>query len=162
MVAPSLNHSSCRFSAGVGFGPSQLRRGKSITTSHRAGFQAGIEPALALLGGPVRKGIRNDIALRLALERVVADRGRGTQGRLQVPGLYECWLVLAPEIFVLVVRPNAGEAIRLQLTCTWMWFALALLPALRCWDTIATLGTICVEIAALFPLALSRDRASSP
>src|SRR4029453_12838509 len=94
---------------------SQLRRGKGVAAPDLARLQAGIEPALALLGAPVREGVGNDVALRLALERIVTDRGRGAQGNLHVAGFDEQRLALAAQILVLVVRPDAGEAISLQL-----------------------------------------------
>jgi hypothetical protein len=56
---------------------SQLRRGEGVAAADLARLQAGVEPALALLGTPVREGVGNDVALRLTLERLVADRSRG-------------------------------------------------------------------------------------
>src|SRR5262245_41326747 len=87
---------------------SQLRRGKGVAAPDLARLQAGIEPALALLGAPVREGIGNDVALRPALERVVADCCRGAQCRLHVARFDERRLALAAEILVLVVRPDTG------------------------------------------------------
>ena len=46
--------------------------------------QAGRKPALALLGAAVREGVGHHVAGRLALQRVVADRGRGLQGGVHV------------------------------------------------------------------------------
>ena len=96
---------------------SQLGCGKGVAAPHLARMEAGIEPALAVLGAAVRKGIGNDIAvaLRLALERIVANRGGGAQRRLDVARLDKRWLALAEPILVLLRRPEAGEAIGLQL-----------------------------------------------
>src|SRR5262245_40475153 len=94
---------------------SQLRRGESIAAPHLARLEAGHEPTLALLGAAVREGIRNDIALCLALQGIVADRCRGAQRRLNVSRLDERRLALTAQILILVARPDAGEAIGLQL-----------------------------------------------
>ena len=41
-----------------------------------AGFETALEPADTLFGRPVRKGVRDDMALGPLLDRIVADRGR--------------------------------------------------------------------------------------
>src|SRR5262245_17196885 len=63
---------------------SKLRGGKGVAACDRAGAEAGIEPALALLGGAVREGVRNRVAARPPLQRVIADRRRGAQRGLDV------------------------------------------------------------------------------
>src|SRR5262245_54690469 len=74
---------------------SKLRCGKGVAACNRARAEAGVEPTLALLGGSVREGIRNRIAARASLQRVVSDRGRGAQGRFHVAWFDERRLALA-------------------------------------------------------------------
>ena len=68
--------------------------------------------------------IRHDVALRLLLQRVVADRGRGLQRRLDVAGLDEAafccsaWLAQTP------AKQSACSS-----TCTCRWLASRLAPA---------------------------------
>src|SRR5262249_30420780 len=94
---------------------SQLRRRKGVAARNRAGLEAGVEPALALLGAAVGEAVGYDVALRSPLQRVVADRGGRAQGRLDVSGLDERRLAFVPEHRVLAVRPHPGEAVGLQL-----------------------------------------------
>ena len=67
------------------------------------------EPALALLGAAVGEAVRHHGALRSPLQRIVADRGRRLQRRVDVARIEELVLRLG------VVRPDAGEAVGLQL-----------------------------------------------
>ena len=53
--------------------------------------------------------VRHDIALHLLLQAVVTNGRRGLQRLIDIPGLKEIVLLLS------TVRPNASEAIRLQL-----------------------------------------------
>ena len=77
---------------------------------HRALLIAGHEPLLALRGGAVGEAIRHHPPGRLPLQRVVADRGRRRQRRIDVAGFEE-----ARPLLGLAVDPDAGQAIRLQL-----------------------------------------------
>ena len=52
--------------------------------------------------------VGHDVALASPLQTVIADRGRGLHGRLDVAGLDQSPLLLR------VVRPHAGEAVGLQ------------------------------------------------
>jgi hypothetical protein len=76
----------------------------------RALLIAGHEPALALLGRAMREGIRHHAACSLPLQRVVADRRRGGQRRIDVAGFEE-----ARTLLLLAIDPDAGQAISLQL-----------------------------------------------
>src|SRR4051812_43116518 len=110
-----------RFKAGVNLGsggspsprplapPLQLLGVERVAACKLARFQAGDEPARALRRGSVREGVGHDVALASPLQTVIADRGRGLHGRLDVAGLDQ------PPLFLGVVRPYAGEAIGLQL-----------------------------------------------
>src|ERR1700751_371113 len=54
------------------------------------------------------KGVRNDVTLRLSLQSIITDRGRGLHGCLNVT-----WLDKLP--FLLgAICPDAGQAVRLQ------------------------------------------------
>src|SRR5258705_7290443 len=93
----------------------QLRGVERVAAPDRAGLEPGHEPALALLGAAVGEAVGDAVALRPFLERIVADRGRGAHSGFDVAGLEEGRLALAPQVLILVARPDAGEAIRLQL-----------------------------------------------
>src|SRR5262249_2492617 len=56
---------------------SKLRGGEGVAACDRARAEAGIEPALALLGAPMGKGIGTHVAPRPPRQRIVTDRGRG-------------------------------------------------------------------------------------
>src|SRR5580692_8385881 len=88
---------------------SERIRRQRVAAIDLAAIEAGLEPALALLGGAVGEGVGHDIALHLLLQPVVADRGRGLQGLIDVAGVEEMVLLLG------TVRPYAGETIGLQL-----------------------------------------------
>src|SRR6266852_7144272 len=94
---------------------SQLCGGEGIAALHRAGPKAGIEPALALLRAAVGEAVRHDITLRSPLQRVVANRSRRAQRRLDVARLDHRQLALALEMLILAFRPYAGETVGLQL-----------------------------------------------
>ena len=75
-----------------------------------ARLDAALEPVDALRAGAVREGLGHDRALRLALQRVVADLRGGVERRLDVARLE------APALLLLRTgRPDAGEAVGLQL-----------------------------------------------
>src|SRR5258708_4645869 len=65
----------------------EIRRPERVAGRHRALAVAVGEPALALLRRPVGEAVRHDAAGGLALQGVVADRGRGLQRGLDVAGL---------------------------------------------------------------------------
>src|SRR6476659_8036110 len=73
---------------------SKLRGGEGVAACDRTGAEAGIEPALALLGASMRERVRNHVAARASLQRVIADRGGGTQRGLDVARFDECGLPL--------------------------------------------------------------------
>src|SRR5690606_23432207 len=74
-----------------------------------AALEAAPEPGDALLRAAVRERLGRHRALGLALDAVVADRGRRAEALLHVALLEQ--LARA----VRVVRPHAGQAVRLQL-----------------------------------------------
>src|SRR4051812_10269218 len=82
---------------------------KRVAGLQRAFPEAGHEPALPLLGRAVGEALRHHGALRLPLQRVVADRRGGLQCRIDVARIEEALLRLG------MIRPNAGEAVRLKL-----------------------------------------------
>src|SRR6202167_4603012 len=70
---------------------------------------AGHEPSLALFRRTMSEGIRHHAPRRLALQGVVADRGRGRERALDIARLDE-----ARTLLLLAIGPDAGETIRLQ------------------------------------------------
>src|SRR5262245_291685 len=82
---------------------------EGVAARHRTALEPGIEPAHALLGGTVGERVGNDVALRLPLQPVVADRRGGLERGFDVAGLDELPALLR------AVGPDAGETIRLQL-----------------------------------------------
>src|SRR5438309_5551043 len=72
-------------------------------------FEARPEPVDALLRRTVREGVGDDRAARLPLQPIVADRGGGAECFLDVARLEP----VVPRLGT--IRPDAGEAIRLQL-----------------------------------------------
>ena len=76
-----------------------------------AGLPAGREPLLALGGRAVRPRLRIHAALRLLLDPVVADGRGGAQRILHVGGRH----LRQVAGLLRVVRPDAGEAVGLQL-----------------------------------------------
>src|SRR5262245_43513721 len=88
---------------------SEVSRAERVAVADVAAFEAGAEPAHALLGRAVRERVRHDAALRLALQRIVADRGRRADRALHVTGLEPAKLLLG------AVGPHTGIAVRLQL-----------------------------------------------
>src|SRR5262245_53258400 len=86
--------------------PSELRRRrKRVAAVDRTRLEAGIEPALALFGAAVGERVRHHTTLRLALQRVVADRSRGAECGLDVARIQPA--------FQATRGPDAGEAIGL-------------------------------------------------
>src|SRR4051794_3112462 len=82
----------------------QRPRAKRVARFDRALLVAGQEPLLALRRGAVGKGVRHHPARRLALQRVVADRGGGGQCSLDVAGLDKTRAFL-----FLAIDPDAGQ-----------------------------------------------------
>src|SRR4029453_17911128 len=95
--------------------PLKLRGGKGVAACNRAGAEAGIEPAFALLRAAMREGIRDRVAAGASLQRVVAHRGRRAQRGCDVARLDEWRLALALQHFGLAIGPHAGGAIGLAL-----------------------------------------------
>src|SRR5215468_131628 len=85
-----------------------IARCKRVARVEPAGLEPGAEPAHPLRRGAMREGLGVDLASRLLLQPVVADRGRRGERLLDIAGLQQ---VLAPG----VVAPHAGEAVGLQL-----------------------------------------------
>ena len=118
MTASYPAHAPCRSAPGDPRSARRLASAPRATTRprkrvaglHRALLIAGHEPLLALRGGAVGEGIRHHPARRLPLQRIVADRGRRRQRRIDVAGFEE-----ARTLLLLAVDPDAGQAIRLQL-----------------------------------------------
>src|SRR6266849_6558795 len=105
-VAPDLSSASSRLSETVstanfngtnGFVSSrpgilrslELRAPEGVAARHRTALEPGVEPAHALLGGAVGEGVGHDVALRLPLQAIVADGGRGLERGLDVARLDE-------------------------------------------------------------------------
>src|SRR2546423_11204704 len=80
-----------------------------VAVGDAAAFESALEPLHALRARAVRERLRNDVAARLALQAVVADCARGVQSFGDVALLED-----VPHL-VGVIRPDAGEAVRLQL-----------------------------------------------
>src|SRR5437899_1763714 len=83
---------------------------KGVAGLHITWLIAGHEPLFALRSGAVSEAVGHHPARRLALQRVVADRGRRGQRGIDVAGLEE-----ARPLLLLAVDPDAGETIGLQL-----------------------------------------------
>ena len=84
------------------------RRREGIAGRHLALFQADREPALALRRGAMGEGVGHDVAARLLLQAVVADRRRGLQGCFDVARLDRLPALVG------MIGPDAGETVRLQ------------------------------------------------
>src|SRR5215471_2945239 len=82
---------------------------ESIARLRIAGVEADLQPMHALRRRAVRERVRRHASPRVALQSVVADRLGSRESLLDVAGLEH---VLAN---VRVMRPDAGEAIGLQL-----------------------------------------------
>src|SRR5882672_7815505 len=96
--------------APLGANGSELRRGRECVAGlFRSLLQAIAEPALALLGGAMGEAVRHYLALRTPLQRVVADCRGSPQRGLDITGLQQMPTLIG------LVRPDAGEAIGLQL-----------------------------------------------
>src|SRR5262245_23207583 len=74
-----------------------------------ARLQSGHERLRALCRRAVRERVRNDVALAAPLQAIVSDCGCRQHGRPHLPCLAQ------PPLFFRVMRPDAGEAIGLQL-----------------------------------------------
>src|ERR1700730_1525008 len=82
---------------------------KRVAARHGTALEPGVEPAHALLGGTVGECVGNDVALRLPLQAVVADRCGGFQRGFDVALLDQLPALLG------TVGPDPGEAVGLQL-----------------------------------------------
>src|SRR4051794_21883206 len=82
---------------------------EGVASLHIAALQPVLKPALALLGGAVRKRVRDRVALRLLLQAVIADRGRCAHSGFDIARLDGL-----PSL-VGLRGPDAGEAVGLQL-----------------------------------------------
>src|SRR6516164_3040525 len=89
--------------------PLQLNCLKRVATCNLPRFQSGNEPAGALLRSTVREGIGHHLSLDLPLQPIIANGRRRLHCRFYVAGFDELPLFLG------VVRPHAGKAVRLQL-----------------------------------------------
>src|ERR1700674_1655268 len=87
----------------------QLRAPQGVAARHSTALEPGVEPAHALLGRAVGECVGDDVALRLPLQAVVADGGRGLERSFDVAGLDEFPALLRK------VGPHPCEAIRLHL-----------------------------------------------
>src|SRR6266536_992906 len=87
----------------------ELRAPEGVAARHRTALEPGVEPAYALLGRAVGERVGHDIALRLPLQAVVADRRRGLERRFDVALLDEFPALLR------TIGPNPGETVGLQL-----------------------------------------------
>src|SRR5438874_902726 len=85
------------------------RPSERVAPAQIAGLDPPREPLHALLGRAVGEGLRRHAALRLPLQPIVADGRRGVERLLHVARLEDVARALG------VVRPDAREAIRLQL-----------------------------------------------
>src|SRR6266516_5685874 len=81
----------------------ELRAPEGVESRHRSALEPGVEPAHALLGRAVGERVGHDIALRLPLQAVVADRRRGLERRFDVALLDEFPALLR------TIGPNPGE-----------------------------------------------------
>src|SRR5262245_11282441 len=88
---------------------SELPRLEGIAACHLSRPQPIHEPAHALLRGAVGKRVRYDVALAPTLQAIVANSGGGLHSCLDVARLDE------PPLFLRVVSPDSGQAVRLQL-----------------------------------------------
>ena len=85
---------------------SLVRRREGIAFLEPAAVEAATEPAHTLLGCSVREGMRQHTSLRPLLDRIVADL---------VGCAHRLLDIAAVEVALVVLRPDAGEKIRLQL-----------------------------------------------
>src|SRR5690242_9106778 len=97
---------------------------ESIAAFELAALITALEPALALGRGAVSEGVRHDIALRLLLDLVVADRARRIQRVVDIAGLDDVFALLG------VIGEDAGEAIGLQFDAHLQSIRLGLAHAL--------------------------------
>src|SRR5262249_30481677 len=88
---------------------SEPGRGERVALTGVAAVDSALEPAHALRRASVGERLGDDTPLRLALQAVVADGGRGVETLLDVAGLEDLAGALG------VVRPHAGQAIGLEL-----------------------------------------------
>ena len=87
----------------------QVRRVKRVALAEIAGLVAFAKPADALLGGAVREGIGHDVALRAALEIIVAHHTGRAHRFVDIAGFDDVLDAIG------MTRPDAGEEIRLKL-----------------------------------------------
>src|SRR5712691_5029593 len=125
-VAPDLSSASSRvsetvstanFSGTNGFVSSkpgmvrslELRTTEGVAARHRTALEPGVEPAHALFGRAVGECVGDDVALRLPLQAVVADGGRGLERSFDVALLDQIPALLR------TLGPDSGKTIGLQL-----------------------------------------------
>src|SRR6266849_3512857 len=125
-VAPDLSSASSRvsetvstanFSGTNGFVSSkpgmvrslELRTTEGVAARHTTALEPGVEPAHALFGRAVGESVGDDVALRLPLQAVVADGGRGLERSFDVALLDQIPALLR------TLGPDPGETIGLQL-----------------------------------------------
>src|SRR5207249_2577631 len=113
---PTSSRSAARFSGRWPKRPrparprrSELGRAERVALPQLAGLEAPAEPVHALPGRAVREGLRRHAALGLTLQPVVPDRRGGVERLLQIALLEDVARLLG------VVRPDAGQAVGLQL-----------------------------------------------
>src|SRR5437763_17054932 len=87
----------------------ELGRRKGVAGGDRPLLEAGVEPVLPLLRAAMREAVGHDPALRPPLQRVVADRRRRAQRRLDIARLEKM------PALVCFVGPETCQAIRLKL-----------------------------------------------
>src|SRR5215467_14907766 len=93
----------------------EIRRPERVAGRDRAAPIAGHEPALALVRAAVGEAVRHHPPGRFALQGVVANGGSCLHRSFDITGFDERRLALALQTLVLVFRPDAGQAIGLQL-----------------------------------------------
>src|SRR5712692_2618283 len=125
-VAPDLSSASSRvsetvstanFSGTNGFVSSkpgmvrslELRTTEGVAARHTTALEPGVEPAHALFGRAVGESVGDDVALRLPLQAVIADGGRGLERSFDVALLDQIPALLR------TLGPDPGETIGLQL-----------------------------------------------
>src|SRR5690606_19410252 len=85
------------------------RRAERVAGLDVALLEAATEPADALLRRTVGEALRSDVAACAALQAVVADRARRRQRFFHVARFEDLTRAVG------VIRPDAGEAVRLEL-----------------------------------------------
>src|SRR3954466_5255812 len=87
----------------------EIARVEGVALAEIAGLVSFSKPAGALLGSAVGEGIGHDIALGVALQRVVANSSRGPDRFIEVAGFNDVFDAIG------VTGPDTGKEIGLQL-----------------------------------------------